>query len=104
LPILDRTTLSLDAQLGTGDDVLQLATHGYEEARAKLNNGPADDGKDRMAATFVLPGQEAPRRRQLVTLHSVDLTRILGVGYAVGDVSLEGQECLVFFLGGIPDD
>jgi hypothetical protein len=88
--------------MGPGDDTFHLVARGYNDARATLNSGPDDDGTDRMAATFVLPGQPGPRRRHLVTSHSMDLVRVLGVGYTTTDVSLEGSECLVFYLGGIP--
>jgi hypothetical protein len=88
--------------MGPGDDSFNLVARGYDDARATLNTGPDGDGRDRIAATFVLPGQPGPRprTRHLVTSHSVDSVRILGVGYTTADVSLEGSQCLVFFLGG----
>jgi hypothetical protein len=95
-------TLNVNADLGAGRDVLSLFARGYEDVRADLATGPDDVGADRLAATFVLPNQSAPRRRHLVTSHSMDLVRVLGVGYTTADVSLEGNQCLVFFLGGLP--
>ena len=82
---------------------ITLTARGYNDARATLNTGPDGDGNDRIAATFVLPGQPGLRRRHLVTTHSMDLVRVLGVGYTTADVSLEGSQCLVFYLGGIPE-
>jgi hypothetical protein len=97
------TSVGVNGQLGAGDDVFRVLTRGYQEVRADLNTGPDGDGADRVAAAFVLPGESGGRRNR-VTLTSMDVGRlqVLGVGYATADIQIEGHQCHVFFLGGVP--
>jgi hypothetical protein len=94
-------TLNVDAQLGAGDDSFRLSASGYHEARADLNAGPVGDGRDSIASSFVLPGQAGVGRS---SVHLLDPFRleVLGIGYPTAEILLEGQHCLVFFLGGVP--
>ena len=88
--------------MGPGDDTSTLAAHGYNDARATLNTGPDGDGTDRIAATFVLPGQPGPRPPPPDCDALVRPGSHPGVGYTTADASLEGSETQAFFLGGIP--
>jgi len=58
--IVDRTRLSVFAELGVGSDTLLLDSRGYRSITADIDTGPAGDGRDLIRGAHFAPGAGRP--------------------------------------------
>jgi len=58
--IVDRTRLSVFAELGAGSDTLLLDSRGYRSITADIDTGPAGDGRDLIRGAHFAPGAGRP--------------------------------------------
>jgi hypothetical protein len=95
--IADRTQLSLIMHLGAGSDVALLDGTGYRALVCVFYAGPAQDGRDFVAASFRLTPFERMRRIRQVTDGGMDLMElVVGAGYNVQTTS--GNESITVIL------
>ena len=95
-----RAQLHVALSLGAGSDIALLETLGYHEIAAKIETGPAGDGRDVVWASFRLSPTDPVRRIRRVLDGRQDLFELfVAVAY---DVRVSGDETTLYVLIGTP--
>jgi hypothetical protein len=95
-----RAQLHVALSLGAGSDSALLETLGYHEIAAKIETGPAGDGRDVVWASFRLAPTDPVRRIRRVLDGRQDFFELfVAVGY---DVQVSGDETTLYVLIGTP--